>query len=116
MTIFLVTYATASGRKREITLVADNPAEARRNLRKRGILPTTLIRKESNPHATAIRKEESFDLNSLFESKISVKEKALFANKLSAMVDAGVPIMRGLDLIKRQQKSPLFRRALTAMT
>jgi type IV pilus assembly protein PilC len=45
-----------------------------------------------------------------------VKEKALFASKLSAMVDAGVPIMRSLDLMRSQQKSPLFRRALTAMT
>jgi type IV pilus assembly protein PilC len=116
MTTFLVTYATASGRKREITLVADSPADARRNLRRRGILPTTLVRKESNPHATGTKKQEGFSLTSLLEKKITVTEKALFANKLSAMVDAGVPIMRGLELMKRQQKSPLFRRALTAMT
>ena len=116
MTTFLVTYATRSGRKRELTLEASSPAEARRDLRSRGILPTTLVRKEANKAVLANKPAEGIDWGNLFEAKISVKEKALFANKLSAMVDAGVPIMRSLDLMRRQQKSPLFRRALTAMT
>jgi type IV pilus assembly protein PilC len=101
---------------REMTLEASSPAEARRDLRSRGILPTTLIRKESNKPVLTNKPTQAIEWGSLFESKISVKEKALFANKLSALVDAGVPIMRSLDLMHRQQKSALFRRALTAMT
>jgi type IV pilus assembly protein PilC len=116
MTTFLVTYATRSGRMREMTLEASSPAEARRGLRSRGILPTTLVRKEANKPVLTNKPEQRIDWANLFEAKISVKEKALFANKLSAMVDAGVPIMRSLDLMRRQQKSALFRRALTAMT
>ncbi len=116
MTTFLVTYATRSGRMREMTLEASSPAEARRGLRSRGILPTTLVRKESNKPVLTNKPAQAIEWSSLFESKISVKEKALFANKLSALVDAGVPIMRSLDLMHRQQKSALFRRALTAMT
>lgn len=116
MTTFLVTYATRSGRMREMTLEASSPAEARRGLRSRGILPTTLIRKESNKPVLTNKPAQAIEWSSLFESKISVKEKALFANKLSALVDAGVPIMRSLDLMHRQQKSALFRRALTAIT
>lgn len=116
MTTFLVTYATRSGRMREMTLEASSPAEARRGLRSRGILPTTLVRKESNKPVLTNKPAQGIEWGSLFESKISVKEKALFANKLSALVDAGVPIMRSLDLMHRQQKSALFRRALAAMT
>ena len=116
MTTFLVTYATRSGRMREMTLEASSPAEARRGLRNRGILPTTLVRKESNKPVLTNKPAQAIEWGRLFESKISVKEKALFANKLSALVDAGVPIMRSLDLMRRQQKSALFRRALTAIT
>ena len=116
MTTFLVTYATRSGRMREMTLEASSPAEARRGLRSRGILPTTLVRKESNKPVLTNKPAQAINWTGLFESKISVKEKALFANKLSALVDAGVPIMRSLDLMHRQQKSALFRRALAAMT
>jgi len=116
MTTFQVTYATRSGRNRQLTLQADSPAAARQMLRKRGILPTSLVRKESPTKTQQALPSSGGGWQSMFEAKITIKEKAVFASKLSAMVDAGVPIMRSLDLMKRQQKSPLFRRALTAMT
>ena len=46
LTAFVVTYTTRSGRKREITLEAPNPATARRMLRQRGILGNTLVRRQ----------------------------------------------------------------------
>ena len=116
MTIFQVTYTTRDGRKREMELKADTPAAARQLLRRRGILPNLLVRKEKSVEPDAMPSGTGIDWRTLLEAKITVKEKALFASKLSAMVDAGVPIMRSLDLMRRQQKSPLFRRALTAMT
>jgi type IV pilus assembly protein PilC len=117
MTTFQVSYTTRDGRKRELELEADSPVAARQMLRRRGILPNVLVRKEKSIEATAIaKKANSLDLRYILEGNISVKDKALFANKLSAMVDAGVPIMRSLELMRRQQKSPLFRRALIAMT
>jgi type IV pilus assembly protein PilC len=45
-----------------------------------------------------------------------VKEKAVFASKLAALVDAGVPIVRSLDLMATQQKLPMFKRALTKVS
>jgi type IV pilus assembly protein PilC len=115
MTAFLVTYTTRTGTKRELTLEADSPAAARRDLRRRGILPNTLVRKEvtvAQPTAAIMATNR---LNELLEARVSVKDKALFASKLSALVDAGVPILRSLDLMRMQQKSPKLKRALTAM-
>jgi len=40
----------------------------------------------------------------------------VFANKLAAMVDAGVPIVRAIELVAQQQTIPLFKRALEAIT
>ena len=56
------------------------------------------------------------DLSRLFEKPPGVKEKAIFASKLAALVDAGVPIVRSLDLMARQQKLPMFKRALTKVS
>ena len=114
MPAFLVTYNSSSGRRREMTIQADSPASARRELRKRGILANTLVRKET-PTAP-LSNPNQFDWRKLLESGVSVRDKALFANKLSALVDAGVPILRSLDLMRTQQKSLLFREALTGMT
>jgi type IV pilus assembly protein PilC len=113
MPAFLVTYSSSSGRKRKMTLQADSPAMARRELRKRGILANTLVRKDL---ATAIRPSDPSRWQRLFDRGISVKDKALFASKLSALVDAGVPILRSLDLMRSQQRSLMFREALTGMT
>ncbi|PTT88811.1 pilus assembly protein PilC, partial [Pseudomonas sp. HMWF031] len=44
-----------------------------------------------------------------------VKDKAVWASKLAALVDAGVPIVRSLDLMATQQKLPMFKKALTAV-
>lgn len=114
MPAFLVTYNSSSGRRRELTIQADSPASARRELRKRGILANTLVRKDTA--AIPLARTSRFDWRKLFEPGVSVREKALFANKLSALVDAGVPILRSLDLMRSQQKSLLFREALDGMT
>ena len=113
MPAFVVTYSSSSGRKRKMTIQADSPAMARRELRKRGILANTLVRKELT---TSAGPSDPSRWQRLFDKGITVKDKALFASKLSALVDAGVPILRSLDLMRSQQRSLLFREALTGMT
>ena len=39
----------------------------------------------------------------------------MWASKLAALVDAGVPIVRSLDLMATQQKLPMFKKALTSV-
>lgn len=116
MTAFTVTYTTRAGRKKVLTLEAGSPAEAKRTLRRRGINYTNLTRKEAASGAAPSGPPVAQGgWSKLMESPPSIKEKAVFASKLATLVNAGVPILRSIDLIHRQQKSPLFRRALTAM-
>jgi len=114
MPAFLVTYSSSSGRRRELTIQAESPSIARRQLRRRGILANTLVRKEAT--AAPPSRPNQINWQRLLDKGITVKDKALFASKLSALVDAGVPILRSLDLMRTQQKSALFREALTGMT
>jgi type IV pilus assembly protein PilC len=116
MTAFNVNYTTRDGRKKSLTLKANSPAEARRTLRRRGINYEKIARQEGASPATltAIAPSQGL-LSQLLESPPTIKDKAVFASKLSTLVNAGVPILRSIDLIHRQQKSPLFRRALAAM-
>jgi type IV pilus assembly protein PilC len=117
MTSFLVTYTTRSGQKREMTLNAESPAMARRRLRQRGILANTLVRQADTVTPPPDRDQgDPRSWKEWFEGGITIRDKALFASKLSALVDAGVPIMRSLDLMRTQQRSTQFRRALAGMT
>jgi type IV pilus assembly protein PilC len=130
MPSFSVTYTTRAGQTRQLRLQAADAASIRRDLRRRGIVPSTLelvegTRQASSPSRGATTPSAAgtpatavfgLDLSGLLEARPGIREKALFANKLAALVDAGVPIVRSLDLMARQQRMPLFKRALTAVS
>jgi type IV pilus assembly protein PilC len=127
MPTFTAVYTTRAGQTRQLKLQAPDAATARRDLRRRGIVATNLqaageaLGQPARGAATATAGKKpsssllSLDLGSLLEAKPGIREKALFANKLAALVDAGVPIVRSLDLMAGQQRMPLFKRALTAI-
>ena len=118
MAAFIASYAGPSGQKRTLTIKAANEAEAKVLLRRRGIRANELrpVKPGSNEDAKGEGSLGSIDLNRLFEKAPGVKEKAVFASKLAALVDAGVPIVRSLDLMAKQQKLPMFKRALTKVS
>lgn len=122
MATFLVSYSGATGRPRTLTIKAADLIEAKKLLRRRGIRADELRPVISGSNQNKKGREAagnpfaSFNINRLFEKVPGVKEKAIFASKLAALVDAGVPIVRSLDLMATQQKLPMFKRALTKVS
>jgi len=122
MPTFTATYTTASGRSRRLRLQSTDLTTARRSLRQRGIVPTALEEvSETGADLSATVGEGlkgllNADIGRLLESGPNVRERALFANKLAALVDAGVPIVRSLSLMGAQQSQPLLKRALLAIS
>ena len=122
MASFLVSYSGPTGRPRTLTIEAANLTEAKKLLRRRGIRADELRtaspknKKKTSQISANNNNFSSFNINHLLEKTPGVKEKAIFASKLSALVDAGVPIVRGLDLMASQQKLPMFKRALTKVS
>ena len=122
MATFVATYQAASGSDRSIRIQAADLASARKLLRRRGIKATTLQVDEPSTPAKGTTQTQtqsgtkagllSLDLSAAFEKAPGVREKAVFASKLAALVDAGVPIVRSLDLMASQQRLPMFKRAL----
>ena len=126
MAIFSATYQSASGQSRTITIRAKDPQTARRQLRRRGIMATALHAQNKKPNQSTTKDPStaqevkangwlSMDVGEAFQKPPGVKEKAVWASKLAALVDAGVPIVRSLDLMATQQKLPMFKKALTAV-
>jgi type IV pilus assembly protein PilC len=119
MASFLATYQASSGKARQMRVEATDLLDAKRQLRRRGILATKL---EASPTTSSVARNAnraptaSFNWQQLLEAKPGIRDKALFANKLAALVDAGVPIVRSLDLMAAQQTKPLFKRALKSLS
>ena len=119
MASFVATYQASGGKARQMRVEATDLLDAKRQLRRRGILATKL---EASPttgsqaSAPNLVRSGSFNWQQLLEAKPGIRDKALFANKLAALVDAGVPIVRSLDLMAAQQTKPLFKRALQSLS
>jgi len=119
MASFVATYQASGGKARQVRVEATDLLDAKRQLRRRGILATkleaspTTSSKTSGPNRAPTG---SFNWQQLLGAKPGIRDKALFANKLAALVDAGVPIVRSLDLMAAQQTNPLFKRALQSLT
>ncbi|MCH1604203.1 MAG: type II secretion system F family protein [Synechococcus sp. MOX_bin13] len=122
MAAFIASYAGPTRQPRTVTIKAANLAEAKKLLRRRGIRAEELRpvsagnTQDGNADGADTTGLKSIDLNRMFEKAPGVKEKAVFASKLAALVDAGVPIVRSLDLMATQQKLPMFKRALTKVS
>jgi type IV pilus assembly protein PilC len=117
MASFVATYSGPAGDNRSIRIQAKDVSSARKLLRRRGIRANSLVADPSTTGDTprtggSSRSWLSIDWNAALEKAPGVKEKAVFASKLAALVDAGVPIVRSLDLMARQQRLPMFKRAL----
>ena len=125
MTSFVATYESASGQTRTMTIKAADLTTAKKLLRRRGIRATDLKATLNNKGQESSKKIDrqkntkssnlglfSIDLSTAFEKSPGVKDKAVFASKLATLVDAGVPIVRSLDLMASQQRLPMFKRAL----
>ena len=123
MPAFVAIFKNSRGKSTTLTLEAVDATSARRDLRRRGIQADSIERKVETAASAQLAKQATGQsgglnkrLSSLMESKPGIRDKAIFASKLAAMVDAGVPIVRSIELMAQQQKLPLFKRALEAIT
>ena len=103
---FIATYKDRQGKEKSLKLKAADLASAKRSLRQRGILALSL--KADSGGSEKVQRGLSLSL----EKTPGVKEKAVFASQLAALVSAGVPIVRSLEILAEQQKLPMFKRAL----
>jgi len=98
------------GATKAVELEAASLLKARRMLQRRQLTPLTiqvLPEREHSPSPIGW----TFPL----ERSPGRQDRALWAGKLSALVSAGVPIVRAMDLVAGQQRLPLFKRALEAV-
>ena len=103
---FVAIYKNRQGKEQRLRLQAADLVSAKRSLRQRGIIPISL-----NADTGGGEKVQR-GLTLSLEKTPAVKDKAVFASQMAALVSAGVPIVRSLEILAEQQKLPMFKRAL----
>jgi type IV pilus assembly protein PilC len=96
-------YAKPSGEIVTATLVGQTLDEVRHHLQEQGLLPISVRQKG---WSISFGKRER-------RSQIKTENFILFNQQFAALIKAGLPILRSLDLLKAQIKNPILQRHVT---
>ncbi|MCA9393389.1 MAG: type II secretion system F family protein [Candidatus Omnitrophica bacterium] len=101
-------YVAKNQESRSVTgkIAADNKAAVIEELRKRNLIIISI-----NEVKDAVKKKSSFS-----SKKVKADEIVIFARQLATMVEAGIPIVQGLDALQEQVAQPTFKRTLSTIT
>jgi len=106
---FKYKYVTKAGETKEGTRESESKYTLAKELAEQG---NTLISAKSASDGAEV--SAFTKINNIF-GRIKLAEKIAFAKNLSAMIDAGLPISRGISVMKRQTKSEKFKDILTTL-
>ena len=117
----------ARGQESRGVIDAPNPNEAVGQLRQSGYFPTSVVEEGKGAPATKTTKKTQKAMKAasapkakggitLFAKK-TVKSKTLmiFTRQLATLIDAGLPLLRGLTVLAKQEKDMVLRNTINAL-
>lgn len=115
----------ATGREMEGILDAETQSDAVHAIRTKGLFPTQIIEaggsvaKKSVVAAVETRKRTTsiqIKLPPLFARRVKTKHLMVFTRQLATLVDAGLPLLRGLRILSKQEKHPVLRESIDGLS
>ena len=97
---------------------AESQAKAVAAIRGRGMFPTRIVQTAGGPrNAAAAQKGLHMELRvpRFLRGRVKTKQLMIFTRQLATLVDAGLPLLRGLRILLRQERSAALREALGEM-
>ncbi len=113
------------GRETKGEVEADSQTAALTRIREKGLFPTSVL--EAGAPATKSKKTSSSGGKSKggagnieikmpsFMNGVKPKQLMVFTRQLATLIDAGLPLVRSLDVLEKQEKHPALKSALRAM-
>jgi type IV pilus assembly protein PilC len=108
MPTFVARVRDSKGNAKKEKIVAQTVAEARSNLRSRGLFIQDLKQAQEFKFSGDIK----LDGLQTALAKVTVKDKAIFSRQFATLVNAGVAIVRSLGVLAEQSSNPKMKKAL----
>jgi type IV pilus assembly protein PilC len=121
------TYVTLDARGQESTgiLEADSQNEAVAQLRQAGFFPKSIAlegkgsKKKSSAGgmSSLAKKDIKININIPFLERKTIKPKTLmiFTRQLATLIDAGLPLLRGLTVLSKQEPDPVLKKVIVSI-
>jgi type IV pilus assembly protein PilC len=118
MPLFAYTAVDAQGKTHQGTLEANSAADAAAAVKKKGQCPTNIS--ETTADAAGKVKKKGFSLSLSMgggggTGKVPAKVLTIFTRQLSTLISAGLPLLRSLRTLGKQEKNPNLRKIMTGL-
>lgn len=108
----------SSGKEQKGRIEADDQNDAQQKLKERGLYPTNITSAGGGKKTGAkARKPKSGGLGQITIGSVKIKKKSIppFTRQLATLLDAGLPLVRALRTLERQEKDILAKRTIAAL-
>ena len=122
---FAYTALDARGQEVSDTLEAGSEQEAIAALRQAGYYPTSVMEagkaakaargkgaKAPKAKGTGLKKEINISIPFLERKTIKPKTLMIFTRQLATLIDSGLPLLRGLNVLGKQEPDPVLRKTI----
>ncbi len=103
MPVYIWKGKNSQGEKRKGTIEAPDQATALAHVKRLRIVNPVVKEKPKDVFASI----------SLFQPAVKTKDIVVFTRQLSTMIDAGLPLVQGLEILSKQQENQTLRRILS---
>jgi len=117
----------ARGRETKGEIDADSQTAALSRIREKGLFPTSVVdaasapakgKKTSSGKGKPAGKGGGMNIEIKlpgFMNRVKPKQLMIFTRQLATLIDAGLPLVRSLDVLEKQEKHPTLKAALREM-
>ena len=116
---FDYTAIDAKGKQVNGSVESENTVSAINLLRGKGLFPTNVVeaaaKKGSELVSSAFGNEKKSFFAKLFQGGIKNKSLTVFTRQLSVLIDAGLPILKSLHVLKDQEKNKILKSTIQAL-
>jgi len=114
MPVFSYTAVDSSGQQKTGTVNAANAQEASTQIKAQGLFPTTVVEgAKAAAAAGGPAKAGSKNINLFGAPKVKSKTLMIFTRQLATLIDAGLPLLRSLRTLLKQEKHLGLKSAMT---
>jgi len=119
MPTFAYTAVDTKGKQQTGTITAGDAADATAKVKKLGVFPTSVKQMaDATPSTSGTvptrKKEMSFSLG-FGGGRVNARTLTVFTRQLATLIDAGLPLLRGLKTLVRQEKNVTLRETMNSL-
>ena len=121
MARFTFTALDSKGKEVQGEIEAENQSAAIARIREKSLFPSKVAPVAGGGAAAPAKKAKASGMNmeikmpKFLQGRVKTKDLTVFTRQMSTLVNAGLPLMRAIRVLQRQEKNPALKDALSQM-